>query len=169
MSRQNSIGVEVVFTPKAHCELAGRGVEHAWGVSKVLFRKANATLSTEQRTKDLKVRVKQLLESIPIATIGKCARRAREYKLSYLSLLNDKTDDIKDCPLRLKEIEKMRKDVKGKRDVSQQDTSVITNLVSLLEDDDEYDFIKKEKVFVVDLKKNDKELKELCVKKKIES
>ena len=33
----NSIGAEVVFTPNAHCELAGNGVECAWGVSKVFF------------------------------------------------------------------------------------------------------------------------------------
>ena len=77
----NSIGVEVVFTPKGHCEISSRGIEHTWGVSKAMFRKQNALLTTEQRTKDLKIRVRQLLESVPIETIGKCARRAREHKL----------------------------------------------------------------------------------------
>ena len=28
----DSIGIEVVFTPKAHCELSGRGVECSWVV-----------------------------------------------------------------------------------------------------------------------------------------
>ena len=60
----------------------------------------------------------------------------------------------------------MKKQYKGKRFALDQDTNVVTNLVSLLEEDDECDFIKKEKVFVIDLEKNDKE----CgVVKKIES
>ena len=33
----NELGVEVRFTPKAHCELAGRGIEYIWGVSKKYF------------------------------------------------------------------------------------------------------------------------------------
>ena len=43
----NSIVIEVVFAPKAQCELEGSGIEHAWGTSKVLLRKINATLTTE--------------------------------------------------------------------------------------------------------------------------
>ena len=48
----------------------------------------------------------------------------------------------------------MKKHVKGKRCVLDQDTSVVTNIASLLEENDEYDFIKKEKVFAVDLDEN---------------
>ena len=59
--------------------------------------------------------------------------------------------------MRLDEIEKMKKQHEGKRCALDQDTNVVTNLVSLLEEDDEYDFIKKEKVSVIDLEKNDKE------------
>ena len=54
----NSTGVDVVFAPKACCKIAGRSVEHAWSVSKLLFRKENAALNNEQRTKKLKERVK---------------------------------------------------------------------------------------------------------------
>ena len=71
-----------------------------------------------------------MLESIPIDTIGKCTRRAREYKLSYLSLLNDDALNNDDVPLRLDEIEKIKKHVKGKRCVLDQDTSVVTNRVA---------------------------------------
>ena len=41
----NSIGVDVVFTPKAHCEIAGRGIEHVWGASKLKFRRENDSLT----------------------------------------------------------------------------------------------------------------------------
>ena len=37
-----------------------------------------------------------------------------------------------------------------------QDTSIVTNIVSLVEDDDEYDFIKKEDHFMIDLYKKKK-------------
>ena len=85
-----------------------------WGAPKFFFRKANETLTTEQSVKNLKSRAKEFLESIPIDAIGECTRRARECKLSYLSLLNDESLDNDDAPLRLDEIEKMKKHVKGK-------------------------------------------------------
>ena len=113
-------------------------------------------MTTEQRAKNLKLRAKELLESVPIDAIGKCARRARECKLSYLSLLNDEALNNDRVPLRLDKIEKMKKHVKGKRCVLDQDASVVTNLVPLMEEDDEYDFINKEKAFVIDLDENKK-------------
>ena len=54
----NSVGVEVVLTLKGQCKIAGRGVKHVWGASKAMFRKKNALLTTEQRTKGLKIRVR---------------------------------------------------------------------------------------------------------------
>ena len=32
-----SLGVEVAFAPKGHCEIAGRGIECVWDVSKIIF------------------------------------------------------------------------------------------------------------------------------------
>ena len=75
----NSIGIDVVFAPKSHYETSGCDVEHGWDVSKLLFRKGNAALNNEQRAKHLKERVKSLLESMPVKTIGSCALRAREH------------------------------------------------------------------------------------------
>ena len=111
-------------------------------------------MTTEQRAKNLKLRAKELLESVPIDAIGKCSRRAMECTLSCLSLLNDEALNNDRVPLRLDKIEKMKKHVKGKRCVLDQDASAVTNLVSMLEEDDEHDFIKKEKVFVIDLEVN---------------
>merc|ERR1712204_79256 len=51
------LNVNVVFTPKAHCELAGRGIEYVWGIAKVDFRMKNAELSAEERTTSLNTRV----------------------------------------------------------------------------------------------------------------
>jgi len=145
-SAMDTLGIRVVFTPKGHCEIAGRGIEYLWGISKVLFRKGNSKLSNDDRVNTLKQRVRTLLDNIPLETIQKCARRAREYKLSYLTLLNLKetNEDFK-----LNDIEKMKKDVKGKRCALEQDKGIINNLVSLLEEDD--DFVKNTKVILVDV------------------
>ena len=145
-SAMDTLGIRVVFTPKGHCEIAGRGIEYLWGISKVLFRKGNSKLSNDDRVNTLKQRVRTLLDNIPLETIQKCARRAREYKLSYLTLLNLKetNEDFK-----LNDIEKMKKDVKGKRCALEQDKGIINNLVSLLEEDD--NFVKNTKVILVDV------------------
>ena len=124
------------------------------GVFKVLFRKDNDALTNKQRTADLKSRVRLLLDSVYVETIGKCARRAREFKLSYLSLLSNADSINKDCALR-DAIEKMKKETKGKRCMLDQDASVIATLVSLLEDDADYEIVKEKDHFVVDLEKNE--------------
>ena len=35
--KMTCLGVEVVFTPKGHCEIVCRGIEHVWGASKAFF------------------------------------------------------------------------------------------------------------------------------------
>ena len=52
------LDADAFFTPKGHCELAGRGIEHLWGVAKMTFRKENATLGNDKRVNKLKQRVK---------------------------------------------------------------------------------------------------------------
>ena len=95
------LGAGAVFTPKGHCEIARHGIEYAWSVVKILFRKQNTSLSNDARVNSLKERVKELYENLPLSIIQKCCRQAREYKLSYLTLLNDENND-----LHLNEIEK---------------------------------------------------------------
>ena len=61
----NNVDAEIIFTPKVHCEIAGRGTEHLWGASKVLFRRKNADLDNDKRVNDLKPRVeKNIVEHV---------------------------------------------------------------------------------------------------------
>lgn len=55
----NSDRAEVVLTPKGHCEFASYGAARARGILKAMLRKQNALLAAEQRSKDLKIRVRQ--------------------------------------------------------------------------------------------------------------
>ena len=89
--------VEIVFTPKAYCELAGRGINYLWGISKMLFCQENASLQNDDRMNNLKERVHKLSCSASIKTTQKCCRTARDYELSYLELV--KGDD---CDLNLR-------------------------------------------------------------------
>ena len=82
-----------------------------WGVSKIRFRAENSKLNNDEHVNNLKERVCKLLSSMPINVIQKCSTRARECKLSYLSLLSDSNNDV---DLKLKDVEKMKKDWKGK-------------------------------------------------------
>ena len=142
-------GVDIMFTPKAHYELAGRGIEYLWGVSKIRFRSENSKLTNDERVNNLKERVHKLLSSIPINIIQKYSRRVREYKLSYLYLLSDSNNNV---DLKLKDIEKMKKDWKGKRCVLNQDTSVVKDMAQII--DNESIVIKNELAYVIDLSKN---------------
>jgi len=63
------LGVEVSFTPKAYCEIAGRGVEYLFGMSKLLFRKENVLLDNNKWVNGLENRVKNIFTSIPLASI----------------------------------------------------------------------------------------------------
>ena len=42
-----SLGVEVLFVPKGYYKIAGRGIEHVWSASKIIFRKESATLRND--------------------------------------------------------------------------------------------------------------------------
>ena len=110
-------------------------------------------MTTEQRSKDLKNRVGNLLVRIPVETIGKRARREQEHELSCLSLLASNDSIGMEFTLCLDIVEKMKKEIKGKRWMLDQETSNNRNLVSLLEDDAEYEFVKEKDPFVIYLEK----------------
>ena len=97
---------------------------------------------------------------MPIETMGQCARRARECKLSQLCLLDDDSLTDNKNTLRLDEIEKMKKHIKGKRCVLDQDTRIVTNLLAMLDKEEEHKSIKEEDHFVMLLDKNKKMKKE---------
>ena len=128
------LDVEIVFTPKAHCKIAGRGIEYVWRVAKMMFRKENATLDNDKRVNTLKARVKKIMTDIPLEIYQKCCRHAREYKLSYAALLED---DETNVHLKLTDIEKMKKCIKNKRCAMDQDYGLVKKMVNALDVVDE--------------------------------
>jgi hypothetical protein len=70
-----------ILTPKCHPEIAGRGIEYAWGYSKLRFR--NQFNDAKQKHLEENVRMALTTEVLTQQRIRKFARKAREYKLTY--------------------------------------------------------------------------------------
>jgi hypothetical protein len=81
----DKLGCFLKLTPKCHPEIAGRGVEYAWGYSKMRFRQ----VYNDGVASHLRVNVEKALdrECLSIQRIRKFAHKAREYKLTYAFLI----------------------------------------------------------------------------------
>ena len=80
------LNVVLRLTPKCHPEIAGRGVEYAWGYSKLRFRiDFNDAVAI-----NLKRNVLRSLgaDVLTLDRVRKFARKAREYKLTYALLFH---------------------------------------------------------------------------------
>jgi len=68
----------LIFSPKAHPELAGCGIEYSWGCSKIYYRSKNDTVAA-----NMKRNVHQALATISLAKVQKFSRKARDYRHAY--------------------------------------------------------------------------------------
>jgi hypothetical protein len=103
-----SRGHILMISPKCHPELAGNGIEYAWGFSSSLFRRTNFPngLSLEQ-----KVEAALVKEHLTMERIWKFERKARDY-MSMYSLIENIEEEKKDT---FEKIESYRELVKDKR------------------------------------------------------
>ena len=77
-------GVEVVMTPKYHAEIAGVGIEYAWGAAKSHYRWIPFS---EKRSKEgFKKAVSDSLGVLGKPTIRKCNRKLRIYIMAYYAI-----------------------------------------------------------------------------------
>jgi hypothetical protein len=102
------LGAFIRLTPKCHPEIAGRGIEYAWGYSKLRYRRdINDGVAAH-----IKENVKKALsrELITVNRIRKFARKARDYKLTYAYLsAMAKSDDASAAKERIEHITKLFK------------------------------------------------------------
>ena len=71
--------------PKCHPEIAGRGVEYTWGYAKLQFRRGINDAVASHLEENVKTALSR--EVLTINRIRKFARKAQDYKLTYLSYL----------------------------------------------------------------------------------
>ena len=95
---KDKLGVSLRMTPKCHPEISGQGIEYAWGYAKLRFRKN----FNEAQASNLEKNVRAALSRNVLTEerMKKFARKARDYKLTYLFLLQQtetaKTSAIRD-------------------------------------------------------------------------
>jgi hypothetical protein len=79
------LGAFLRLTPKCHPEIAGRGIEYAWGYAKLRFRRGINDAVASHLEENVKAALSR--EVLTINRIRKFARKARDYKLTYSYLV----------------------------------------------------------------------------------
>ena len=82
---EERLNVQLRMTPKCHPEIAGQGIEYVWGYAKLQFRQK----FNDMNASNLKENVRAVLSKEVLTKIrtNKFVRKARDYKLTYLFLL----------------------------------------------------------------------------------
>jgi hypothetical protein len=120
---EDLLGCHMKLTPKCHPEIAGRGVEYAWGYSKLRFWKH----FNDAVPRHLEENVEKALSTdiLTINRMRKFARKARDYKLTYAFLIDQAGG--KDASAAKDEIEHITKMFKAHRSAMDADYSFIVN------------------------------------------
>jgi len=76
----HSRGHILLMSPKGHPELAGKGVEYAWGAAKLRSRKINAC-----KVKNMLINILRVMDSdyLTLERCRKLARKARDCRNAY--------------------------------------------------------------------------------------
>jgi hypothetical protein len=82
---QKHLGAFIRLTPKCHPEIAGRGIEYAWGYAKLRFRRGINDAVASHLEENVKAALSR--EVLTINRLRKFARKARDYKLTYSYLV----------------------------------------------------------------------------------
>lgn len=95
---------------KCHPEMAGNGIEYAWGYGEMSFRKIN-----DKTAKNLELNVRQAvsIDNLPINRIYKYERRTGDYMQLYLRIAQEiKDNKCTQHDVNFKKIETMKDEVK---------------------------------------------------------
>ena len=129
-------GVTVDRTPKCHPELAGEGVEYAWGAAKLFYRRQ--PLSLKRNKESFYKLVEKSTDSsengvLNREVIRKFAARARKYMLAYIAIDKQQDEqhntDDEELKISYSLIEKCVKHFKSHRSAADFDNSFIKSVV----------------------------------------
>ena len=95
LSSKYDYSVNILFTPKFHCELAGEGIEYSWGASKRLYRRE--PLHKKRQSGEFKRLVHECVSKVNINMVRRFSQKARNYMLTYLHLRAVKNNTRKDA------------------------------------------------------------------------
>ena len=145
------IGAKALITTKFHAEMAGEGIEYAWGFSKALYRRYPLSIKKGKENFDKLVTKCLSRDTITRDIVRKFSARARRYMVTYQSLdmmKKDGTDPLGEGhQISHQRIENMMKMIKSHRAALDFDKEFIMKSVKA----SNFDF--KEKVELADKRK----------------
>ncbi len=80
LSNQN-MTVSIMTSPKYHCEIAGEGIEYAWGMAKKYYR--SLKLEQKKGKNTFKESVLESLKTVKVEQTRQFSGRARRYMIAY--------------------------------------------------------------------------------------
>ena len=83
---EDKLNVKLRMTPKCHPEIAGQGIEYAWGYTKLRFCQHFNNMTAVNLDKSVCASLSS--DVVTQACVNKFIRKARDYKLTYLFLLD---------------------------------------------------------------------------------
>ena len=119
---EDRLKVRLRMTPKCHPEIAGQGIEYAWGYAKLRFRQY--VNDAEGSNLERNVRASLSTEVLTNERISKFIRKSRDYKLTYLFLV-DSILGVKNCSYSHNIIEAITKKFKHHRSALDSDFKFI--------------------------------------------
>ena len=109
--------MQLLTSPKYHCELAGEGVEYCWGLAKRFYRSVGIE---EKRTKEkFQKIVRESIEFVKKEHVEKFSAKCRRYMMAYNAFNGDGD------ALTYKVIERFVKMAKTHRNIADQDKAFV--------------------------------------------
>jgi transposase len=81
LSSRHKVNIEMLFTPKFHCELAGEGIEYSWGAAKRLYQRL--PLIKKKSFQLFKKSVEECLKKVNIDMCRRFSGKSRGYMQTY--------------------------------------------------------------------------------------
>jgi hypothetical protein len=130
---ENELGVSVLITPKFQSEMAGKGVEYSWGVSKNVYRRR--PLNSKKGNKSFKALVHECTSRDILSTkmVRKLSRRAQSYIFAYFALHKSKNNGNDMPSLTLPLIERLVKAFKTHRAAVDFDAGFVNSFVPAMD------------------------------------
>ena len=108
------------MSPKYHCEIAGEGIEYAWGLAKKKFR--HTKLEDKNTKEKFNKAVKASINHVKQDHVFKFAAKCRRIMVTYLAASGANRE------LTYESIEKFQKKLKTHRNVSDQEKGYISQI-----------------------------------------
>jgi len=119
LSNKGTPDLNMLTSPKYHCELAGEGVEYCWGMAKRFYR--NIPLSDKKTKQQFESCVRKSILYVKIRNVTRFSAKCRRYMMKY----RRHNENTQNDELSYENIEKFVKKIKTHRNVADLDRTYI--------------------------------------------